>query len=192
MKKSDKEVIELYQKLNQIYTKKFHYSLIDDIKSYTEYLIKNTIRNGSTKQNKLIPILNNLLSIINKGEFKNTDVDPFGEEEWDENNKNIISPDTISAMKNFAYQTHGFYRFISTLERLKQLLKGKTVTFIENENDNDYFNIIPFKTKIRVKDIKWEGEEYPIILIDENDKLHFTFLPYGNPRIGNCNITLLD
>jgi hypothetical protein len=189
LKKSDQEIIELYQKLDQIYTEKYKSSLIDDMKVYSERLFEVLNKKGKIEKNKIIPILNKLITIIDKNEKGHSIEDPFGEEVWDDSK--IINARDIFIMQ---------YKFFGSVDAqkysekyLKQKLLGKTVLFIENNNRSlDDISFPPFKTKIKVKDIKWEKDQY-IYIIDEKNVPHKTFLPQRAEHYKkNLEIKILD
>jgi len=177
LNKSDQEIVETYNKLDQLYTEKFGRCLLEDLKKWGYETLRNISEKGKLEKRKIVPILTKLLNIFDNKENTRLDIDPYGEEEWedDSNKKNEITPDDITDIRR-GQQDYRFGWHVIVTDILKDRLVGKTVLFYE-DYENVHKNILnKFMTKIKVKDLYFKDSN--VVLVDDKGIHHPTFFPY--------------
>jgi hypothetical protein len=171
-----KEELKTYiEKLEVEYEKEFKSSFTDDIKELVKFIFSRMKDNISEKKKKDINRLKKFLEIISENDNTHQEVDPLGEEEWEEGD---LVYDMFKPLRTGRRMTKDEF-----LGYNKENLVGKTVTFLKDGPPE----LISFRNKIKVADVELVNDNRyfdGIILIDEDGE-KYTPQKYEEIRILN-------
>jgi hypothetical protein len=159
LKKSSEEECREYLKiLEDKYQKMYKASLIEDFKGLLNINPKKSKYENKEEYKKFMKI------IFDKNDKE--DIDPYGEEEWEDESENSFGLFDIARNQGYAIDQLDF------LQHIKNLVLGKMIMFIPEKEIN--IGGYTFKTKIRVKDVKFVNQYMydGVIFIDEDGEEH--------------------
>lgn len=125
--------------------------------------------NINAPETKNITEFKKLLAIINTKALKNIEIDPLGEEDWEETNK--ITTDTIIDLA-LNIRMNEYDWLDDVCQKLKPMLVGKKVSFY-GKNYKSW--MLKYKSKIIVKDVIAKNKK--VTLIDTSGQEFETLLP---------------
>ena len=177
---SDEELKEFINTISIDYESKFESPFIDDLKVFLGKVLNSSkakkVTASSNPKSKDVKNINNLrrvFNIISDQEVR--EEDPYGEEEWNDDNKNTF--ELYDILEDGRRMTPEDY-----LKHIKGLVLNKHISFQEDKND---LLIAQFKTKLLVKDVKLKEPEwirFGVIFIDDKGK-EFYPSPYEKINI---------